>query len=80
MCKETLHCGDVLSGDVFLVALIQRRRLLFAKRHGLPFTAEVAREELDAWKGEEIDKGLEEMKSGKLLITPMLSSAGRLAK
>ena len=36
-------------------------------RRGLPFTVEVPDEELDAWQREEIKKGLEEMKAGKLI-------------
>ena len=36
-------------------------------RHGLPFAVEVPDEELDAWQREEITKGLEEMRSGKLI-------------
>lgn len=36
-------------------------------RHGLPFTVEVPDEELDAWQREEIKKGIEEMRAGKLI-------------
>jgi len=36
-------------------------------RHGLPFSVEMPDEELDAWQREEIIKGLEEMKAGKLI-------------
>ncbi|MDU0459868.1 MAG: type II toxin-antitoxin system RelB/DinJ family antitoxin [Geobacteraceae bacterium] len=36
-------------------------------RHGLPFTVEVPDEELDTWQREEIRKGLEEMRAGKLI-------------
>jgi hypothetical protein len=36
-------------------------------RHGLPFTVEVPDEELDTWQREEIKKGLEEMRTGKLV-------------
>jgi DNA-damage-inducible protein J len=36
-------------------------------RHGLPFTVEIPDEELDTWQREEIKKGLEEMKAGKLI-------------
>ena len=36
-------------------------------QHGLPFTVEVPDEELDAWQREEIKKGLEEMRAGKLI-------------
>lgn len=36
-------------------------------RHGLPFAVEVPDEELDTWQREEIKKGLEEMKAGKLV-------------
>ncbi len=35
--------------------------------HGLPFAVEMPDEELDAWQREEIKKGLEEMKAGKLI-------------
>lgn len=34
---------------------------------GLPFAVEVPDEELDIWQREEIKKGLEEMKAGKLI-------------
>jgi predicted transcriptional regulator len=33
----------------------------------LPFTVEVPDEELDTWQREEIKKGLEEMRAGKLV-------------
>ena len=36
-------------------------------RHGLPFTVEVPDEELHTWQREEIKKGLEEMRGGKLI-------------
>jgi DNA-damage-inducible protein J len=36
-------------------------------RHGLPFTVEIPDEELDTWQREEIKKGLEEMRTGKLI-------------
>ena len=36
-------------------------------RRGLPFAVEVPDEELDTWQREEIQKGLEEMKTGKLV-------------
>lgn len=36
-------------------------------RQGLPFAVEVPDEELDTWQREEIKKGLEEMKTGKLI-------------
>jgi len=36
-------------------------------RHGLPFSVEVPNDELDTWQREEIKKGLEEMKAGKLI-------------
>jgi len=36
-------------------------------RQGLPFAVEVPDEELDAWQREEIKKGLEEMRAGKLV-------------
>jgi DNA-damage-inducible protein J len=36
-------------------------------RHGLPFAVEVPDEELDTWQRCEINKGLEEMRSGKLV-------------
>jgi DNA-damage-inducible protein J len=36
-------------------------------RHGLPFSVEVPSDELDTWQREEIKKGLEEMKAGKLI-------------
>jgi len=36
-------------------------------RHGLPFSVEVPGDELDTWQREEIKKGLEEMKAGKLI-------------
>jgi DNA-damage-inducible protein J len=36
-------------------------------RHGLPFSVEVPSDELDTWQREEIKKGLEEMKTGKLI-------------
>ena len=36
-------------------------------RQGLPFAVEVPDEELDSWQREEIKKGLEEMKAGKLI-------------
>lgn len=36
-------------------------------RHGLPFSVEMPDEELDAWQREEIKKGMEEMKAGKLI-------------
>lgn len=36
-------------------------------RHGLPFSVEVPSDELDTWQREEINKGLEEMKAGKLI-------------
>lgn len=36
-------------------------------RRGLPFAVEVPDEELDNWQREEIKKGIEEMKAGKLV-------------
>lgn len=36
-------------------------------QRGLPFSVEVPDEELDNWQREEIKKGLEEMKAGKLI-------------
>lgn len=36
-------------------------------QHGLPFPVEVPDEELDTWQREEIKKGLEEMRAGKLI-------------
>lgn len=36
-------------------------------RNGLPFAVEVPDEELDTWQREEIKKGLEEMRAGKLI-------------
>ena len=36
-------------------------------RRGLPFTVEVPDEELDIWQREEIKKGMEEMRDGKLI-------------
>lgn len=36
-------------------------------RRGLPFALEVPDEELDSWQREEINKGLEEMRAGKLV-------------
>jgi DNA-damage-inducible protein J len=36
-------------------------------RRGLPFSVEVPDEELDNWQREEIRKGLEEMRTGKLV-------------
>ena len=36
-------------------------------RRGLPFTVEVPDEELDIWQREEIKKGMEEMRAGKLV-------------
>lgn len=36
-------------------------------RNGLPFSVEMPDEELDAWQREEIKKGLDEMKAGKLI-------------
>ena len=36
-------------------------------RQGLPFTVEVPDEELDTWQREEIKKGMEEMRAGKLI-------------
>jgi predicted transcriptional regulator len=36
-------------------------------KHGLPFTVEVPDEELDSWQRDEIKKGIEEMKAGKLI-------------
>ena len=36
-------------------------------RNGLPFAVEVPDDELDTWQREEIKKGLEEMRAGKLI-------------
>lgn len=36
-------------------------------RHGLPFAVEVPDEELDTWQRGEINKGVEEMRAGKLV-------------
>lgn len=36
-------------------------------QHGLPFAVEVPDEALDSWQRSEINKGLEEMMSGKLV-------------
>jgi predicted transcriptional regulator len=36
-------------------------------RQGLPFAVEMPDEELERWQREEIRKGIEEMKAGKLV-------------